>query len=525
MQQLNKGKLLHGSTYRIEKVLGQGSFGITYLATHTALNKKVAIKEFFMKELNGRSEDGSITGMSDGSLSLDYARKFQKETLNLARLEHPNIVRVTESFTDNGTYYYVMDYIKGKNLNDYVKTHHVSQQEAVDIIRDVAKALMYMHEEKHMLHLDIKPGNIMRRTSDGHIFLIDFGLSKHYSNDGQPETSTTIGLGTAGYAPIEQANRAKKGEFRPSIDVYALGATLYKLLTRETPPAASELVSDDELLNKNLKKYGINTQLSQIVIWAMLPNVKKRTQSIREFLLSLPYGATDDTTERTHVYISEDEETIVNSQPTQEKTIVESSAYSSHTPKIEEPQPKTSHAGNVSSKSFFVRFIRIILRIIVAVFFAICIFMDSVKTKLQDMQHNINIPSLEPVDTVCIDELAVDTAEAFPSENGYQELTYSDNSTYEGYMENGLYEGQGTYTNPKLGYTYEGNWHQGTPSGYGVQVWTKAVKRDEMCRYEGNFKDGYRSGEGTGYFADKTYCKGKWKKGEIVSITEDGTWN
>lgn len=284
MQQLSPNSLLKGGTYKIERTLGQGSFGITYLATHTALDKKVAIKEFFMKELNGRSEDGSITGMSDGSLSQNYAQKFKKEALNLARLEHPNIVRVTDSFEDNGTFYYVMDYIEGQNLNDYVKTHHVSQQEAVDIIRDVAEALRYMHEEKHMLHLDLKPGNVMRRASDGHIFLIDFGLSKHYSNDGQPETSTTIGLGTVGYAPVEQNNQAKNGEFRPTIDVYALGATFCKLLTSETPPAASELVSDDQLLVEKLQEHNVQSDLADIVVKAMQPNVKKRLQSVREFL-------------------------------------------------------------------------------------------------------------------------------------------------------------------------------------------------------------------------------------------------
>ena len=77
MQQLTQGTLLHGGTYKIEKVLGQGSFGITYLAEHTKLAKKVAIKEFFMKELNSRSEDGSITGMSEGSLSQSYCQMFQ----------------------------------------------------------------------------------------------------------------------------------------------------------------------------------------------------------------------------------------------------------------------------------------------------------------------------------------------------------------------------------------------------------------------------------------------------------------
>lgn len=282
-QQLTIGTLLRGGTYKIKKVLGQGSFGITYLAEHTSLNRKVAIKEFFMKDVNSRGEDGSITGMSDGSLSYNYCRKFQKEAINLSHLDHPNIVRVTDSFSENGTFYYVMDYIDGQNLNDYVKSHHVDADEAVSIIKLVADALIYMHETQHMLHLDIKPGNIMRRASDGHIFLIDFGLSKHYDADGQPETSTNIGLGTAGYAPIEQGNQTKSGEFRPTIDVYALGATLYKLLTRETPPNASELVSDDELLENNLRAKDVPEDLIKVVKEAMCPNVRKRTQTVRDF--------------------------------------------------------------------------------------------------------------------------------------------------------------------------------------------------------------------------------------------------
>lgn len=282
-QQLIIGTLLHGGTYKIEKILGQGSFGITYLAEHTNLGKKVAIKEFFMKELNSRGEDGSITGMSDSSLSQNYCQKFKKEAINLSRLDHSNIVRVTDSFSENGTFYYVMDFIEGQNLNDYIKSHYIDEAEAVSIIKSVADALIYMHEKKHMLHLDLKPGNVMRRNSDGHIFLIDFGLSKHYSTDGQPETSTTIGLGTAGYAPIEQGNQAKNGEFRPTIDVYALGATFYKLLTRETPPPASDLVSDDELLENKLREKGVSDNLIKVVTEAMCPNVRKRTQSVREF--------------------------------------------------------------------------------------------------------------------------------------------------------------------------------------------------------------------------------------------------
>lgn len=298
---LKIGKELHGDNilYRIESVLGQGSFGVTYKAKAfmamkgkfgeelVETNKPKAIKEFFMKEVNERDKSGSITGMSEGSLSYNYAQKFKKEAENLAGMSHPNIVKVIDFIAANNTYYYVMDYIEGENLNEYLKHHRMTELEATHVIMEVAKALKYMHEKKHMLHLDLKPSNIMRRKSDGHIFLIDFGLSKHYSDEGVPETSTSVGLGTPGYAPIEQANSKSAKQFRTTLDIYALGATYYKMLTGQTPPSADELVSDEDIVKEKLRKCGIDENIVSVVSNAMKPSVKQRTQNIDGFLKAL----------------------------------------------------------------------------------------------------------------------------------------------------------------------------------------------------------------------------------------------
>ena len=277
--------------------MGQGTFGVTYKAkgftkakgafgeVEVELPHPIAIKEFFMREINQRDADGSISGLSEGSLAYNYARKFRKEAERLAIMDHPNIVHVMDFVEANNTFYYVMDFIDGEDITHYMKGKPLNEVDALSIIQDVAGALRYMHEEHKMLHLDLKPGNIMRRKNDGHIFLIDFGLSKHYSDEGQPDTSTTIGLGTEGYAPLEQGKRASaQNSFRPTIDVYALGGTLFKMLTGETPPPASDILEDEELLEEIMNKHGVSGQLQKVIIEAMMPSAKRRTPSVSAFI-------------------------------------------------------------------------------------------------------------------------------------------------------------------------------------------------------------------------------------------------
>ncbi|MBM6883971.1 serine/threonine-protein kinase, partial [Bacteroides caecigallinarum] len=210
---LKSGTLLQGKSYiyTIRKVLGQGTFGITYLATTKVkvagalgsleTTMQVAIKEFFMRDINGREENTVTTG-SQGGVYANYKKKFAREAENLSKLDHPHIVKVLEYFEANNTVYYAMEYVEGGNLDAYITQHNgLPEAECVKYARQIGSALSYMHAHK-MLHLDLKPGNIMLRPNKDAV-LIDFGLSKQYNENGEPESSTSVGSGTPGYAPLE----------------------------------------------------------------------------------------------------------------------------------------------------------------------------------------------------------------------------------------------------------------------------------------------------------------------------------
>ena len=185
---LKSGAHLQGGRYRIISTLGRGGFGITYLAEHTMTRRRVCIKEYFPKDYYRRNEDAtSIALSSDGfAESMNrYKAKFVKEAQTIATFSHPNIVPIHDAFEENDTAYYVMEYVEGGSLSDIVKGNGaLDEATAVDYVRQIASALSYIHERRFM-HLDIKPGNIMLRTSDERAMLIDFGLSKHYNDDGE----------------------------------------------------------------------------------------------------------------------------------------------------------------------------------------------------------------------------------------------------------------------------------------------------------------------------------------------------
>ena len=288
--QLPSGTLLQGGKYKIETILGQGGFGITYLATQKIMVKgsigeleteiRVAIKEFFMKDVCNRESTSHVSVPSMGSKEMveRFKQKFIKEARNISLLKHPNIVKVLDIFEENDTAYYVMEYIQDGSLQKYVSDNKALQEtEALHYIREVAAALDYIHSQ-HMNHLDVKPGNILRRNN-AETVLIDFGLSKRYDVEGHQTSTTPVGI-SAGYAPMEQYKKGGVGTFSPATDIYSLGATLYYLLIGTTPPDASEVFDNDlpplpEALSPHVRK---------AIQAAMEPKRSDRPQSISEFL-------------------------------------------------------------------------------------------------------------------------------------------------------------------------------------------------------------------------------------------------
>ena len=292
------GTILHGEAYdyKIMDVLGQGTFGITYKAKvemkgalgRLDSNMYVAVKEFFMKEVNGR-ENSSVTSgsTSNGGLFYYYRDKFEREARNLSTLSHPNIVKVLEAFHANGTTYYSMEYIDGISLDKKIAQSPQGRMpltEAIETLKQISAAIAFMHS-RNMLHLDVKPGNVMMRK-DGTAVLIDFGLSKQYTSDGEPESSTKVGAGTPGYAPIEQASYHEGKGFPTMMDVYALGGTLFKMLTGQRPPEASEILNEG-FPTDSLRQFFIPDNIVNSISRAMAPLKKDRWQTVDEFVKHL----------------------------------------------------------------------------------------------------------------------------------------------------------------------------------------------------------------------------------------------
>ncbi len=227
---LNQGDRLHW--YEIESILGQGGFGITYLALDTNLNHKVAIKEYLPVEFATRAPSGEVQPISDKHVEM-FAwgkKRFLDEARTLFPFKHPNIVRLLSFFEFNHTGYIVMEYVEGVDLADLIRAGEpFSEDQLLGIINPILEGLSMVHDAGY-IHRDIKPRNIVIRT-DGSPVLIDFGSARQALGE---QTRTLTTLVTPGYSPLEQYHGAS-GHQGPWTDIYALGATLFAGATGRAP--------------------------------------------------------------------------------------------------------------------------------------------------------------------------------------------------------------------------------------------------------------------------------------------------
>ncbi len=260
--------------FQLERILGQGGFGVTFLARDTRQNPPVyCVIKTLKKELPDFQTQQA---------------KFRQEALNLAKCSHPHVVAVQDVICHEGIWGLVMDYIEGDTLSTIIRTHpdeKLSEKNSLQYIDEIGQALECVHD-RGLLHRDIKPLNIMVRQDTNKAILIDFGLARDFAFD---DSRSMTAMMSEGFAPIEQYDR--RGKFGPSTDVYALAATLYCMVTGEAPlfnAKGRKQAFDggkpiDDFMWDKLKALGVSDRIQKAIIWGMSIAPDNRPQSVREW--------------------------------------------------------------------------------------------------------------------------------------------------------------------------------------------------------------------------------------------------
>ena len=294
---LPKGNVLKSPelSYKVEEVLGAGGFGITYKVSADVMQGNIpihtyfAVKEHFLSDCCERKDGATvIVSKTQNDTYRDSLADFKSEAVRLNELSglHKGIVRVNEVFNANNTVYYVMEFLNGKSIRREVKDNGpYSEKEALSFIKEIADAISFLHEER-ITHLDVKPDNIILHTFPNedkpYPVLIDFGLAKHYDKDGHATSTIRVQGCSEGYSPVEQYVRIDR--FSPTADIYALGATLFFMLTGKDPIIASDITSD--YISSHLPEE-VSDNTRNAILGAMQKEKNERTSTVDKFLFDL----------------------------------------------------------------------------------------------------------------------------------------------------------------------------------------------------------------------------------------------
>lgn len=286
-RQLTPGTVLR-ERYSIAGLIGQGGMGAVYLADDLRLEgRKTAIKEITLDNF----------GNPDDPITQQAREQFHREASILARLDHPNLPKVSDFFFEDGRDYLVMDFVPGRDLREILEEARVEdkflkQVQVLDWAEQIAEALTYLHRQSPpVLHRDIKPSNV-KLTPAGVIKLVDFGLVKIMMSDDERTITVLQGRGTVAYTPLEQYG-GDAGHTDVRSDIYSFAATVYHLLTKELPIDAKErFLHPNLLLRPRELNPALSSEIEEGLLWGLESHPSARPKSIAEFLQALKFGVT-----------------------------------------------------------------------------------------------------------------------------------------------------------------------------------------------------------------------------------------
>jgi serine/threonine protein kinase len=561
---LKPGTILENK-YLIGQILGQGGFGITYLAWDINLGVKLAIKEYFPQQFAARENGKTMVSIFSGSLGNHYSyglEKFLLEARTLAQFEgHPNIVSVRDYFQANNTAYFVMSYVEGLTLKEYLNNAGgtIPYQQAKNLIMPVLDALKAVHAV-NVLHRDISPDNIFINEK-GQIVLLDFGSARQAFSDKGKSLSIIL---KPGYAPEEQYR--SKGNQGPWTDIYALAATLYRLITGWQPPEALERLTDDKLVPPSRIGADIDETEEQAILKALSVRAEDRYQRVEDFQAALLGG------EKPAGFVPPP------IQPEQPDRMV-----SEPSPSIETQPPPLGYATTpVEPKGDKKKIAGILIGLAALLIAGIAILalvssgllseqpaalVEEPEETIENVEEAAEIEAIteeedeiitDEDDLELIEEIVEDTEEVAASEETVtpakaeetateapvavvEEITDTSGliegvvtlqgGTYTGQLLNGKPHGTGMWLD-HTGNKYFGQWKDGAPNGPGERSWANGdfykgsvanwkphghgtmIWADGL-KYEGGFKNGLRHGMGKLIYPDGKIREYEWHEGEV----------
>ncbi len=491
------GTTLQMGKYRIVRFIASGGFGNTYEVVNVEFEERMAMKEFFMRGVNEREDDSVSVSVSNAENKQQFdtqKEKLKKEARRLRRLHNENIVKVHDLFEENGTVYYVMDYIDGESLSKRMKrtSKPLSEDEVRNILPQLLKALDEVHCNG-IWHLDIKPANIMV-DSHGKALLIDFGASKQLrSSEGYSVSTSTAMCYTPGYAPMEQIEQ-NFDKFGPWTDFYALGATIYNLLTTNKPPATSEIDEGDAFAFPP----SVSSRMRQLVEWLMQPARRNRPQSVEEIRDFI----------KNKGKVEEDESTVCSGSIKNEETVVQTKKKRVRAKKEKVLPQEPDKDTTTKNKWKYALIIFIVAISAIFMYLSVYLVYYSFDAPI-DAVDSTEVDTADVADYATVDSLlCVENEEVQTYVENEEVQTSIGTCLYTGTVdENGYLDGEGTarFTDGRL---YKGSFVHGVMDG---KAWYRYSNGDV---FEGTFKnDEYHEGKYT-IKSDGSYFVGTFNNGQ-----------